>query len=122
MNAHTREHRDYGFVIGLLTGTFVGAGLAMWLAPPSASELRRRMTDSARSPGKRIAEQDQQGSARIGETVDAFAGKGQNVPDALTFPGEIVDRLTDTSAGLLILFGSPLAQTARRIGQSLAKL
>ncbi len=23
MTAHTQEHRDYGFVIGLLTGTFV---------------------------------------------------------------------------------------------------
>jgi hypothetical protein len=28
----------------------------------------------------------------------------------------------DTGAGLLILLGSPLAQTPRRIGQALAKL
>jgi gas vesicle protein len=42
MNTHTHERRDYGFVIGLLTGTFVGAGLALWLAPPSGSELRGR--------------------------------------------------------------------------------
>src|SRR5438093_972059 len=81
MNTHTQEHRDYGFVIGLLTGTFVGAGLAMWLAPPSASELRRRMTGSARSLGKRISEQYQQSSTRIGEAVDELARKGQNVRD-----------------------------------------
>jgi hypothetical protein len=36
MNGHTREHCGDGFMIGLLTGTFVSAGLAMWLAPRSA--------------------------------------------------------------------------------------
>ncbi len=81
MSAHTHEHRDYGFVIGLLTGTFLGAGLAMWLAPPSASELRRPTTDAARRLGKRISEQYQQGSTRIVEAVDDLARKGQNVRD-----------------------------------------
>jgi hypothetical protein len=47
---------------------------------------------------------------------------GDVVTDALTFAGELVDRLTDTGAGLLILFGSPLAQTLRRIGHPVAKL
>jgi gas vesicle protein len=41
------QRRDYGFVLGLLTGTFVGAGLAMWLAPGAARELRNLVTDSA---------------------------------------------------------------------------
>jgi gas vesicle protein len=44
MNAHTQDHRDHGFVIGFLMGTFVGASLAMWLVPRSASELRERVT------------------------------------------------------------------------------
>jgi len=56
MNRLTREHHGYGFVIGLLTGTFVGAGLAMWLAPRSASELRHRVTDSAMRLRKRASE------------------------------------------------------------------
>jgi len=81
MNAHTHEHRDYGFVIGLVTGTFVGAGLMMWLAPRMASELRQRMTDSARSLGQRAAEQYQQASTRVGEAVDELARKGQGVRD-----------------------------------------
>lgn len=79
MNAQMQEHRDYGFVIGLLTGTFVGAGLAIWLAPRLASELRERMTDSARSLGKRASDQYQQASARVGEAVDELARKGQGV-------------------------------------------
>jgi gas vesicle protein len=43
--------------MGLFTGTFVGAGLAMWLVPRLASEVRQRMTDSARSLGEHASEQ-----------------------------------------------------------------
>jgi gas vesicle protein len=81
MNAHTQEHRDHGFVIGLLTGTFVGAGLAMWLAPRSASELRQRMTDSAKSLAKRASERYQQANTRVGEAVDELTQKGERVRD-----------------------------------------
>ena len=81
MNAHLQERRDYGFVIGLLTGTCVGAGLAMWLAPRLASELRERMTDSARSLGQRASEQYQQASTRVGEVVGELTRKGQGVRD-----------------------------------------
>jgi gas vesicle protein len=82
-----QEHRDYGFVIGLLTGTFVGAGLAIWFAPRLASELRERVTDSARNLGDRASERYQQVSSRVGEAVDEFTRKGQNVRD------EVADRV-----------------------------
>ncbi len=81
MNAQTQEHQDYGFVIGVLTGTFVGAGLMMWLAPRMASELRERMTDSAKTLGRRASDQYQQASTRVGETVDELTRKGQDVRD-----------------------------------------
>ena len=47
MNACTHQHRDYGFMIGLLTGTFAGAGLALWLVPRVVAELRQRRDDLA---------------------------------------------------------------------------
>ena len=81
MNEHTQEHRDYGFAIGLLTGTCVGAGLALWLVPRSAKELRKRMTDSARSLGKKASDEYQQASTRVGEAVDELTRKGQDVRD-----------------------------------------
>ena len=81
MDAHTQENRDYGFVVGLLTGTFVGAGLMMWLAPRAASELRRRVTDSAKDLSSRASEQYQQASTRVGEAVDELTRKGQGVRD-----------------------------------------
>ena len=81
MNGHTRERRDCGFVVGLLTGTLVGAGLVMWLAPRMASELRQRVTDSANSLGRRASERYQQASARVGDAVDELTRKGQVVRD-----------------------------------------
>jgi gas vesicle protein len=68
-------------MIGLLTGTFVGAGLAMWLAPKLRSELRERLTDSAKDLGQRASDQYQQASARVGEVVDDLTRKGQDVRD-----------------------------------------
>jgi gas vesicle protein len=82
MNATTQTHRDYdGFVIGLLAGTLVGAGLAMWLAPRSASELRQRMNDSTRRIGARATEQYQQASGSVADAVDLFTRKGQEIRD-----------------------------------------
>ena len=81
MNAHMQEHRDYGFVIGLFTGTLVGAGLMMWLAPRMASEVRQRVTDSARNLGQRASEQYQQASTQVSEAVDELTRKAQGVRD-----------------------------------------
>ena len=72
MKTHARPHRDNGFVIGLAAGTVVGAGLAMWLAPRSASELRERITDSARDFGRRASDHYDEASSRVGEAVEAL--------------------------------------------------
>lgn len=83
MNAHTQEHRDYGFVIGLLTGAAVGAGVVLWLAPRSASEIRARATDTARRLGKRASDEYEHASTRVVEAVDELTRKGQHVRDNL---------------------------------------
>ena len=81
MDTYTENYRDYGFVIGLLTGTVVGAGLLMWLAPRTASELRQRVTDSARDLGQRASDEYQHARTRVGEAVDELTRKGQGVRD-----------------------------------------
>ena len=81
MNEHTQERRDHGFVLGLLAGTAVGAGLAMWFAPRSGAQLRRQLTDSARGLGDRFSERFEHATARVGDAVDDLARKGQNVRD-----------------------------------------
>ena len=96
MNQQTRQHPDYRFVIGLVTGTFVGAGLAMWLTPRSASELRERVTKSARTLGQRATEQYRQASTRVGGVVDELTRKGEgvrnDVADAVARGAQEVER------------------------------
>jgi gas vesicle protein len=79
MDTQTQEPRHYGFAIGLLAGAFVGAGVALWLAPRAASELGARLTDSARSLGERASERLRDVNARVGETVDDITRTGQGV-------------------------------------------
>ena len=75
MNAHNHEvHRNYGFALGLATGALVGAGLAIWLAPRLASELRERITGSARSIGRRASEHYEQASSRALVAVEGLTG------------------------------------------------
>ena len=81
MDTQTQEPRNYGFVVGLVTGAFVGAGLALWLAPRGVSELGERLTDSARSLGERASERLHEVNARVGEAVDELTRTGQGVPD-----------------------------------------
>ena len=81
MTLHTEEHRGHGFAIGLLTGTFVGAGLALWLAPRMAAELRQRVTDSARALGRQASEHYEQTTSRVGGAVSELTRKGQDLRD-----------------------------------------
>ena len=81
MNAQHEVSRDHRFVIGLLTGTFLGAGLALWLTPRSAAELRQRVTDSAKGLGQQASERYRQAGERIGDAAGDLAQKGQDVRD-----------------------------------------
>ena len=81
MTLHTEGRRSHGFAIGLLTGTFVGAGLALWLAPRMASELRERITDSAKGLGMQASWQYERASSRVGEVVSELTRKGQDARD-----------------------------------------
>jgi gas vesicle protein len=82
MNADTQDRRDHTFLTGLLTGTFVGAGLAIWLGPRAAS-WRQRMTDSARELSRLASDRYQEMSARAEEVVDDLTKKGQTVRDGM---------------------------------------
>jgi gas vesicle protein len=72
MKTRTPHHREYSFAIGLAAGTFVGACLAIWLAPRLASELRERITDSAKDIGQRASEHFEHASARVSDAVETL--------------------------------------------------
>ncbi len=77
------ERRDYMFAAGVLTGTLIGMGLALWLAPRSAEELRRRVSESAKRAGRLASERYQDVSSRMSETMDEFAQKGQDLRNSM---------------------------------------
>jgi gas vesicle protein len=62
MNETTQRPGHYPFVLGLFTGTLVGAGLAIWLAPRASEKYR-------------------QASTRVTGAVDDLTQRGQDVRD-----------------------------------------
>jgi gas vesicle protein len=51
MNEQTPHSGNYGFLAGLVAGTVVGAGVALWLTPSATAEVRNRLTASAQQLG-----------------------------------------------------------------------
>ena len=94
MNETTPRPGDYRFVLGLFTGTFVGAGLAMWLAP-------------------RASETYQRASARVGETVADVTQRGRNVRDDIA--GAVARGAHEVAQGALEVERVATAATRRRI-------
>ena len=63
------------FVMGLLTGTVLGAGLGMLFAPKAGSELRNQLTEQAGN----LASQAQDGIRKVGENAGDWADRGRDI-------------------------------------------
>jgi gas vesicle protein len=79
----TRRFGVPGFLLGLLTGTVVGGGIAMWLAPGIRAEIRQRATDSAKALGTSASERYRAASSRVGVALDDLTRKSQGVRDGV---------------------------------------
>jgi gas vesicle protein len=65
------------FVMGLLTGTVLGAGLGMLFAPKSGSELRNQVAEQAGN----FANTASEGYRRASEAAGGWAEKGREAYD-----------------------------------------
>ena len=65
------------FVMGLLTGTVLGAGLGMLFAPKAGSELRTQISEQAGT----VANTASEGYRRVSETAADLADRGRQVYD-----------------------------------------
>lgn len=70
---YENESHGNGFVMGLITGTVLGAGLGMLLAPKAGSELRGTIGEQARNLGNKASEQYR----RASESAGTLAEKGR---------------------------------------------
>lgn len=72
---YNSEAHTGGFVMGLLAGTVLGAGLGMLLAPKSGSDLRDQIGEQAKNFGTRASEQYR----RASETATHWAERGREM-------------------------------------------
>jgi gas vesicle protein len=79
MTAETHDRRDDSFWIGLLAGTAIGAGLAMWLVPRATEELRERATESANHLKTLATDQYRKAATRVEEAVAAVGSSAAGV-------------------------------------------
>jgi gas vesicle protein len=75
------EDRDYRFLTGLALGGIVGAGLAMWLAPRAAAEIKARAAATAKTVGDAVSERYRGARLRVTDTVDGLSRKAQGIRD-----------------------------------------
>ncbi|MCX6551343.1 MAG: YtxH domain-containing protein [Acidobacteria bacterium] len=83
MNGQTHQQHDYRFLAGLAMGSVVGAGLAMWLAPRAAAEIKARAVGSMKNLGDVAAERYRDARLRVTDAVDGLTRKGQGVRDGV---------------------------------------
>jgi len=79
MNEQATQHHGYAFLTGLVMGGVAGAGLAMWLAPRAAAEIKARAVDSVRTLGNAVSDRYRDAGRRVTETVDDLTRKGQGL-------------------------------------------
>lgn len=96
-----------GFMMGLLTGAVLGAGLGMLLAPKAGADLRGEIGEQARNLGTKASEQYR----RASETASDWAGRGREMVnqarEAVTHGVEEARNYTGTTPGTSNNTGSP---------------
>ena len=83
MSTQPQENGNHHFLFGLMTGSVIGAGLTMLLAPKLASELRQRVTESATDLGNAASRSYRDVTTRVAGVVDGVTTKGQAVRDGV---------------------------------------
>jgi gas vesicle protein len=71
--ADDRQDQGASFLVGLLAGTVVGAGLGLLFAPKPGSDLRQQLADQANT----LRHQASEGYQRAADTADDLAGRGR---------------------------------------------
>ena len=75
MGSEDEKDEGAGFVMGLLTGTVLGAGLGMLLAPKKGSELRGQLSEGATAVSRGASE----GYRKAADAATTIVGKSRAV-------------------------------------------
>ena len=98
-NEFEKDEGGSGFVVGLLTGTVLGAGLGMLFAPKKGSEIRGHIADGANTVSRTATD----GYRKAADTASSIAEKGRDLygraRDAVSCGAEEVKRYTGQAQG-----------------------
>jgi gas vesicle protein len=91
-----REDGGGSFLMGLLAGTVLGAGLGMLFAPKAGAELRTQLTDQAGKLRATANDTYQQATDKVSQIVDRGSEKVSQIVDRSTDKvNQMVDRGSD---------------------------
>ena len=106
------------FVMGLLTGTVLGAGLGMLFAPKAGSELRNQLSEQAGN----LANQASEGVRKVTENAGEWADRGRDMygkaKDAVAKGADEAQRYVRDTAGTMSEPGSSTAGTSGSTGST----
>ncbi len=89
---YREEESGASFVLGMLTGAFVGAGVALLLAPKTGQEMRQQLGDQYRGLADRVGEQAQ----GIRDTANTLREQGRERVQQLT--DQLSDRMSSSTS------------------------
>lgn len=99
-DCYEQESTGGGFMMGLLTGTVLGAGLGMLLAPKSGSELRGQISEGASNVGSRVTDMAGSVAERGRQFVDcARDAVSRGAEEAQRYAGEAQETIRDYTSG-----------------------
>ncbi len=96
-----RDAQGGSFLMGLLAGTVLGAGLGMLFAPKSGTELRNQLSESAERLRTTAGDSYQQASEKVTEKVTQIVDRGRDVYDRARTAG------TPETSGSKTILGAP---------------
>jgi gas vesicle protein len=107
-----REDSSGSFLMGLLAGTVLGAGLGMLFAPKSGSELRNQLSEQAGKIRNTASDSYNQASEKVGQIVDRGREAYDRVRTGSTTP--TTSTSTGSSQGSMSGAGSPGSYAGNR--------
>ena len=88
---YREDQSGASFVLGILTGAVVGAGVALLFAPRSGQEMRHQLGEQYRGLADRVGEQAQNWRTTAGELRDQGRERLQQ------FTGQLSDRTSPST-------------------------
>ena len=88
---YREDQSGASFVLGMMTGAFIGAGVALLFAPKAGSEMRQQLGEQYRGLADRVGERTQ----HLRESAQQLREQGREKVQQLT--GQLSDRVSSST-------------------------